>query len=102
MLDDRFRFDDAVEAHRQAPNPYVKGDPRPVTEFFSRRDDITLVNPLDPPRRGPAEVDQAIAEAAATLKEAQCRLASAVSVLGRASRRSPPLRPPARAGGVVG
>jgi ketosteroid isomerase-like protein len=30
-----------------------------------RRDDVTLANPLGPPRRGPADVDKAIAEAAA-------------------------------------
>ena len=66
-------FDDAVEAYRQALNPYVKGDPRPVTEFFSRHDDVTLANPLGPPRRGPAEVDKAIAEGAAMLKDGSVR-----------------------------
>lgn len=66
-------FDDAVEAYRQALNPYVKGDPRPVMEFFSRRDDVTLANPLGPPRRGPAEVDKAIAEGAAMLKDGSVR-----------------------------
>ena len=58
-------FDDAVEAYRQALVPFLNGDPKPATEFFSRRDDVTLANPLGPPRRGPADVDKAIAEAAA-------------------------------------
>ena len=53
-------FDGAVEAFRQALDRYVKGDPRPVTELFSRRDDVTLANPLGPPRLGPADVDEAI------------------------------------------
>ncbi len=44
----------------------MTGDPVPVTEFFSRRDDVTLANPLGPPRVGPAAVDQAIAAGAAT------------------------------------
>ena len=66
-------FDDAVEAYRQALHPYVKGDPGPVTAFFSRRDDVTLANPLGPPRRGPAEVDKAIAEGAANLKDGSVR-----------------------------
>ncbi len=66
-------FDEAVEAYRQALDPYVKGDPGPVTQFFSRRDDVTLANPLGPPHRGPAEVDKAIAEGAAMLKEGSVR-----------------------------
>ena len=66
-------FDDAVEAYRQALRPYVKGNPGPVTAFFSRRDDVTLANPLGPPRRGPAEVDKAGAEPAAQLGDGSIR-----------------------------
>ena len=66
-------FDGAVEAFRGALEPYVKGDPKPVTEFFSRRDDVTLANPIRPPRRGPAEVDKAIAEGAAQLRDGSIR-----------------------------
>ncbi len=57
-------FDDAVEAYRNALVPFLNGDPKPAMEFFSRRDDVTLANPLGPPRRGPADVNEAIAEAA--------------------------------------
>ncbi len=72
-------FDDAVEAYREALRPYVKGDPGPVTAFFSRRDDVTLANPLGPPRRGPAEVDRAIAEGAANLRDGSVRRVEEVS-----------------------
>jgi ketosteroid isomerase-like protein len=34
-------------------------------ELYSRSDDVTLANPLGPPRRGPVEVAKAAAEAAA-------------------------------------
>jgi hypothetical protein len=61
-------FDSAVEAFRQAQVPYLKGDPKPMMELLSRSDDVTLLNPLGPPRRGPAEVDKAGAEAAAQLQ----------------------------------
>jgi ketosteroid isomerase-like protein len=44
-----------------------------VTEFFSRRDDVTLANPLGPPRRGAAEVAKAIAEAAAQVSDGSVR-----------------------------
>jgi ketosteroid isomerase-like protein len=66
-------FDGAVEAYRQALEPYVKGDPGPVTEFFSRHEDVTLANPISPPRRGPADVDKAIADGAAMLRDGSVR-----------------------------
>ena len=66
-------FDGAVEAYRQALLPFLNGDPKPATEFFSRRDDVTLANPLGPPRRGAAEVDRAIAEAAAQVSDGSVR-----------------------------
>lgn len=72
-------FDGAVEAYRQALEPYVKGDSRPVTEFFSRREDVTLANPLGPPRRGPAAVDEAIAAGAANLTNGSVRHVEEVS-----------------------
>lgn len=66
-------FDGAVEAYRQALVPFLKGDPQPATAFFSRSEDFTLANPLGPPRRGPAEVDKAIAEAAAQVSDGSVR-----------------------------
>ena len=66
-------FDSAVEAFRQAQVPYLKGDPKPMMELLSRSDDVTLLNPLGPPRRGPAEVDKAGAEAAAQLSDGSVR-----------------------------
>lgn len=72
-------FDAAVEAYRQALEPYLKGDPRPVTAFFSRRDDVTLANPLGPPVRGPADVDDAIAEGASYLRDGSVRHVEEIS-----------------------
>ena len=39
-------FDDAVEAYRLALDAFLKGDPRPVTEHFSRRDDVIPYGPF--------------------------------------------------------
>ncbi len=72
-------FDGAVEAFRQALDRYVKGDPTPVTELFSRLDDVTLANPLGPPRFGPADVDEAIAAGAAMLTDGSVRSFEEVS-----------------------
>jgi ketosteroid isomerase-like protein len=58
-------FDGAIAAYRQALQEFAKGDPRPVAELFSRRDDVTLANPLGPPRLGSADVQKAIEAAAA-------------------------------------
>ena len=66
-------FDRAVEGYRRALESFVAGEPRPAIEFFSRRDDVTLANPLGPVRRGPAEVDKVIAEAAAQLRDGVIR-----------------------------
>lgn len=66
-------FDGAVDGFRQALRAFVTGDPLPVTEFFSQRDDVTLANPLGPAPIGPLDVDQAIAAAAANLKDGSIR-----------------------------
>jgi hypothetical protein len=72
-------FDNAVEAFRQATVSFLNGDPRPAMELYSRRDDVTLANPLGPPRRGPAEVAKAAAEAAAQVSDGSTRRIDEVS-----------------------
>lgn len=62
-------FDDAVEAFRKAQQAFVQGDPRPTLECYSRRDDVTLANPLGPPQVGPAAVAEAACAAAALLRD---------------------------------
>ena len=66
-------FSAAVDAYRQALSAFVKGDARPVLEHFSRRDDVTLANPLGPPRLGRADVEQAIEAAAANFEDGSLR-----------------------------
>lgn len=69
----RADFDGTVEAFKQALAQFVKGDPQPIIEVCSRRDDVTLANPLGPPHRGPVAVDKAITEAAALLRGGSIR-----------------------------
>ncbi len=66
-------FNEAVEAYRRAVNEFCKGDPGPVLEMFSRRDDVTLANPLGPPRRGRTEVETAARDAATHVRAGNCR-----------------------------
>lgn len=62
-------FDDAVEGFRKALDALVQGDPQPSLEFWSRRDDVSLANPLGPPVVGPAAVTATATAAAALLSD---------------------------------
>ena len=62
-------FDAAVDSYRQALGAFFRGDPGPVADHFSRRDDVTLANPLGLPRVGRAEVEQGIAAASANFED---------------------------------
>ena len=66
-------FDDAVEVYRRALNAICKGDPGPVLDLFSRRNDVTLANPFGPPRRGRTEVETATKDAATHFRAGNCR-----------------------------
>jgi ketosteroid isomerase-like protein len=48
-----------LEQFQLAGNEFVKGDPRPVQELFSHREDVTLANPFGPPVRGWERVAEA-------------------------------------------
>jgi hypothetical protein len=45
-------LDGALEQFKQAGQEFVKGNPKPVQELFSHREDVTLANPFGPPARG--------------------------------------------------
>ena len=66
---DREELNQVIDAFREALRSYVKGDPEPALSFFSDRDDVTLANPLQPPRRGPAAVTEAARKAGAIFQE---------------------------------
>jgi ketosteroid isomerase-like protein len=66
-------FHRAVDAYRRALGAFVRGDARQVLDLFSRRDDVTLANPLGPPRRGWADVEKAVEAAAANFVEGSVR-----------------------------
>ena len=55
-------FDEALNSFNAAQHHYMNGDPGPALATFSRRDDVTLCNPVGPPCRGPEMVDRAAAE----------------------------------------
>jgi len=66
--------DGLIDAYDEALQAFLNGDPGPVSELFSRRDDVTLANPLGPPQRGWGDVERAIKDAAANFKGGSCRV----------------------------
>jgi ketosteroid isomerase-like protein len=61
--------DKLIEKYDLALGEFVKGNPEPVKELFSHRDDVTLANPLGPPVRGWDEVAKTIEHAASNIRE---------------------------------
>jgi len=63
--------DELIERHDLALGEFVGGDPEPVKELFSHRDDVTLANPLFPVGHGWEEVAERLGRAAATLSDGE-------------------------------
>jgi ketosteroid isomerase-like protein len=73
-------FDSAVEAFRsQALPAFLRGDHTTNAAHFSHEDDVTLANPLGPPVRGWAAVNQVVAMAAAQVTDGSLRELEEVS-----------------------
>jgi hypothetical protein len=45
-------LDEVIEQLHLALGDFVKGNPEPVKQIFSHQEDVTLANPLGPPRVG--------------------------------------------------
>jgi hypothetical protein len=63
-------LDQVIEQCQKALDEFVKGNPKPMQEMFSHRDDVSLANPFGPPVRGWDEVARTMERAASNLKEA--------------------------------
>jgi ketosteroid isomerase-like protein len=63
--------DELIERYQLALGEFVKGDAEPGKELFSRKDDVTLANPLGPPARGWEEVSKTIEHAESTIREGE-------------------------------
>jgi ketosteroid isomerase-like protein len=56
--------DELIERYYRAQGEFLRGNPEPVKDLFSHRDDVTLANPYGPPVRGWEEVSKGIEHAA--------------------------------------
>ena len=68
-----------IEQYHRALDAFVQGNPEPVKRLFSRRDDVTLANPLGPPVRGWSQVAEAIDRAASQVREGESVLFEIIS-----------------------
>ena len=62
-------FDQAVNAYHAGLSEFVKGNPEPVKQLFSQRDDVVLCNPLHPFARGFREVAETTDRAASHMAD---------------------------------
>ena len=64
-------FDEVLERFKRAGNEFMKGNPKPVQDLFSHREDVTLANPLGPPARGWEQVTKTIEHAASNIRDGE-------------------------------
>jgi ketosteroid isomerase-like protein len=61
--------DELIERYQLGLGDFMKGNPEPVKELFSHREDVTLANPLGPPAHGWDEVAATIEHAASQFRD---------------------------------
>jgi ketosteroid isomerase-like protein len=64
-------LEEFVEQYHRTLEAVVKGDPSPQESVWSRRDDVTLANPLGPPARGWTEVSTSLRRAVSQLSDGE-------------------------------
>jgi ketosteroid isomerase-like protein len=62
-------LDELIERYQLGLDDFMKGNPEPVKELFSHREDVTLANPLGPPAHGWDEVGATIERAASQFRD---------------------------------
>src|SRR6266571_8188946 len=62
---------DLRDQYRRSLEAFIRGDPEPVKLLLSRRDDMTLANPLGPPAKGYDRVCEAADIAAAQVRDGE-------------------------------
>ncbi len=63
--------DELIEQYFRAQGEFLRGNPEPVKDLFSHREDVTLSNPYGPPVRGWEEVAKAVDHAASLRRDGE-------------------------------
>jgi ketosteroid isomerase-like protein len=61
--------DELIERYQLGLDDFMKGNPEPIKELFSHREDVTLANPLSPPAHGWEQVGTTIEHAASQFRD---------------------------------
>jgi ketosteroid isomerase-like protein len=69
----------AIEQYHRAVSAFVNGDTEPGKKLWSRRDDVTLAKPLDPPARGWNRVEATLDRAASQLRDGEVHSVERIS-----------------------
>ncbi len=64
-------LDRMIERFDLAQGEFIKGNPEPVKELFSHREDVTLANPFGPPAHGWEQVAATTERAASQFRDGQ-------------------------------
>ena len=64
-------LEEVLEQYHRSVEAVVRGDPSPQERLWSRRNDVTLANPLGPPARGWTEVSNALRRAVSQLSDGE-------------------------------
>jgi len=60
-----------IENYHHATDSFVKGNPQPLKDLYSRRDDVTIANPFGPAARGWKNAAETIDRAASNYREGE-------------------------------
>jgi ketosteroid isomerase-like protein len=63
--------DQLIEQYQLALGEFMKGNPEPVQNLYSHRDDVILANPLGPPAHGWEQVAKTIERAASNFTDGE-------------------------------
>jgi ketosteroid isomerase-like protein len=61
--------DELIEQYQQALDEFMKGNPKPVQDLYSHREDASLANPYGPPVRGWAGIAKTTEHAASLRRD---------------------------------
>ena len=64
-------LDQVIERFDLAQGEFMKGNPEPAQNLFSRREDVTLNNPLSPPAHGWEQVAATMGRAASKFRDGE-------------------------------
>ena len=60
-----------IELSHVALDAFAKGDPEPLKDLYSRRDDVIIANPFGPPAKGWAKAAETMDRAAANYRDGE-------------------------------